>query len=82
MISVVRRGITSTHMGRLLLASDRYDDNGASVSSDCGSYFSKRFMMEARNLMHMHRQNSIYLQHRPEETRIPAQMPAGVEHRK
>lgn len=32
--------------------------------------FSKRFTREARNLMHMHRQNSIYLQRRPEETRF------------
>ena len=63
------KGYSSTHMGRLLLASNQYDDNYTSVS-DCGHFLKEVYEGKTRNLMHMHRQNSIYLQHRPEETRF------------
>ena len=61
------KGYSSTHMGRLLLASNQYDDNYTSVS-DCG-HFLKEFTMEISSLMHTHRQNLHYLQHRAGETR-------------
>lgn len=70
------KGYSSTHMGRLLLAT-----NSMTIIIHrfrIADIFSKRFTREARNLMHMHRQNSIYLQHRPEETRFRHRCRPGV----
>ena len=70
------KGYSSTHMGRLLLASNQYDDNYTSVS-DCGHFLKEVYEGSKESDAHAHAEFDL-LAAQTRRNKIPAQMPAGV----
>ena len=71
-----QEGYSSTHMGRLLLASNQYDDNYTSVS-DCGHFLKKVYKGNQESDAHAQAEFAL-LAAQTRRNKIPAQMPAGV----
>ena len=69
-------GYNSTHMGRLLLQSNEYDDNYTSVS-DCGRFLKNVYEENKAGDTKAQAQFSL-LAAQQRRNKIPAQMPAGV----
>lgn len=69
-------GYSSTHMGRLLLASSQYDDNYTSVS-DCGHFLKKVYEGNRESDAHAQAEFAL-LAAQTRRNKIPAQMPEGV----
>ena len=67
---------SSTHMGRLLLASNQYDDNYTSVS-DCGHFLKKVYKGNQESDAHAQAEFAL-LAAQTRRNKIPAQMPSGV----
>lgn len=64
------KGYSSTHMGRLLLASNQYDDNYTSVS-DCGHFLKEVYEGSKESDVHAQAEfDLLAAQTRPEETRF------------
>lgn len=70
------KGYSSTHMGRLLLASNQYDDNYTSVS-DCGHFLKEVYEGSKESDVHAQAEFDL-LAAQTRRNKIPAQMPAGV----
>lgn len=70
------KGYSSTHMGRLLLASNQYDDNYTSVS-DCGHFLKEVYEGSKESDAHAQAEFDL-LAAQTRRNKIPAQMPAGV----
>ena len=70
------KGYPSTHMGRLLLASNQYDDNYTSVS-DCGHFLKEVYDGSKESDAHAQAEFDL-LAAQTRRNKIPAQMPAGV----
>ena len=70
------KGYSSTHMGRLLLASNQYDDNYTSVS-DCGHFLKEVYEGSKKSDAHAQAEFDL-LAAQTRRNKIPAQMPAGV----
>ncbi len=70
------QGYSSTHMGRLLLASNQYDDNYTSVS-DCGHFLKKVYEGNRESDPHAQAEFAL-LAAQTRRNKIPAQMPAEV----
>lgn len=70
------QGYSSTHMGRLLLASNQYDDNYTSVS-DCGHFLKKVYEGNQESDAHAQAEFAL-LAAQTRRNKIPAQMPADV----
>lgn len=70
------QGYSSTHMGRLLLASNQYDDNYTSVS-DCGHFLKKVYEGNQESDAHAQAEFAL-LAAQTRRNKIPAQMPSGV----
>ena len=70
------QGYSSTHMGRLLLASNQYDDNYTSVS-DCGHFLKKVYEGNRESDAHAQAEFAL-LAAQTRRNKIPAQMPSGV----
>lgn len=70
------KGYSSTHMGRLLLASNQYDDNYTSVS-DCGHFLKEVYDGNKKSDAHAQAEFDL-LAAQTRRNKIPAQMPAGV----
>lgn len=71
-----QEGYSSTHMGRLLLASNQYDDNYTSVS-DCGHFLKKVYKGNQESDAHAQAEFAL-LAAQTRRNKIPAQMPSGV----
>lgn len=71
-----QEGYSSTHMGRLLLASNQYDDNYTSVS-DCGHFLKKVYKGNQESDAHAQAEFAL-LAAQTRKNKIPAQMPSGV----
>lgn len=71
-----QEGYSSTHMGRLLLASNQYDDNYTSVS-DCGHFLKKVYKENQESDAHAQAEFAL-LAAQTRRNKIPAQMPSGV----
>ena len=71
-----QQGYSNTHMGRLLLASNQYDDNYTSVS-DCGHFLKKVYEGNEESDAHAQAEFAL-LAAQTRRNKIPAQMPAGV----
>lgn len=71
-----QEGYSSTHMGRLLLASNQYDDNYTSVS-DCGHFLKKVYKGNQESDAHAQAEFAL-LAVQTRKNKIPAQMPSGV----
>ena len=71
-----QEGYSSTHMGRLLLASNQYDDNYTSVS-DCGHFLKKVYKGNQEYDAHAQAEFAL-LAAQTRRNKIPAQMPSGV----
>lgn len=71
-----QEGYSSTHMGRLLLASNQYDDNHTSVS-DCGHFLKKVYKGNQESDAHAQAEFAL-LAAQTRRNKIPAQMPSGV----
>lgn len=69
-------GYYETHMGRLLLQSNEYDDNYTSVS-DCGHFLQEVYGGNTEENPHADSMYSL-LKAQQRRNKIPAQMPAGV----
>ena len=74
------KGYSSTHMGRLLLASNQYDDNYTSVS-DCGHFLKEVYEGSKESDAHAQAEFDL-LAAQTRRNKIPAQMPARSQHRK
>lgn len=74
------KGYSSTHMGRLLLASNQYDDNYTSVS-DCGHFLKEVYEGSKESDVHAQAEFDL-LAAQTRRNKIPAQMPARSQHRK
>ena len=72
----IEKGYSSTHMGRLLLASNQYDDNYTSVS-DCGHFLKEVYEGSKESDVHAQAEFDL-LAAQTRRNKIPAQMPAGV----
>ena len=70
------KGYSSTHMGRLLLASNQYGDNYTSVS-DCGHFLKEVYEGSKESDVHAQAEFDL-LAAQTRRNKIPAQMPAGV----
>ena len=70
------KGYSSTHMGRLLLASNQYDDNYTSVS-DCGHFLKEVYEGSKESDAHAQAEFDL-LAAQTRRNKIPAQMPVGV----
>lgn len=70
------KGYSSTHMGRLLLASNQYDDNYTSVS-DCGHFLKEVYEGSKESDAYAQAEFDL-LAAQTRRNKIPAQMPAGV----
>lgn len=70
------KGYSSTHMGRLLLASNQYDDNYTSVS-DCGHFLKEVYEGSKESDVHAQAEFDL-LAAQTRRNKIPAQMPTGV----
>ena len=70
------KGYSSTHMGRLLLASNQYDDNYTSVS-DCGHFLKEVYDGNQQSDAHAQAEFAL-LAAQSRRNKIPAQMPPGV----
>lgn len=70
------KGYSSTHMGRLLLASNQYDDNYTSVS-DCGHFLKEVYDGNQQSDAHAQAEFAL-LAAQSRRNKIPAQMPSGV----
>ena len=70
------KGYSSTHMGRLLLARNQYDDNYTSVS-DCGHFLKEVYEGSKESDAHAQAEFDL-LAAQTRRNKIPAQMPAGV----
>lgn len=70
------KGYSSTHMGRLLLASNQYDDNYTSVS-DCGHFLKEVYEGSKESDAHAQAEFDL-LAAQTRRNKIPAQMPDGV----
>ena len=70
------KGYSSTHMGRLLLASNQYDDNYTSVS-DCGHFLKEVYEGSKESDAHAQAEFDL-LAAQTRRNKIPAQMPSGV----
>ena len=70
------KGYSSTHMGRLLLASNQYDDNYTSVS-DCGHFLKEVYEGNQQSDAHAQAEFAL-LAAQTRRNKIPAQMPSGV----
>lgn len=70
------KGYSSTHMGRLLLASNQYDDNYTSVS-DCGHFLKEVYKGNQQSDAHAQAEFAL-LAAQTRRNKIPAQMPSGV----
>lgn len=70
------KGYSSTHMGRLLLASNQYDDNYTSVS-DCGHFLKEVYDGNKKSDAHAQAEFDL-LAAQTRRNKIPAQMPSGV----
>ena len=70
------KGYSSTHMGRLLLASNQYDDNYTSVL-DCGHFLKEVYEGSKESDAHAQAEFDL-LAAQTRRNKIPAQMPAGV----
>lgn len=70
-------GYTNTHMGRLLLASNEYDDNYTSVS-DCGHFLKEIYTEEDSVYAHASDMFTL-LKAQTRRNKIPAQLPEGVK---
>lgn len=70
------KGYSSTHMGRLLLASNQYDDNYTSVS-DCGHFLKEVYDGNKKSDVHAQAEFDL-LAAQTRRNKIPAQMPSGV----
>ena len=70
------KGYSSTHMGRLLLASNQYDDNYTSVS-ECGHFLKEVYEGSKESDVHAQAEFDL-LAAQTRRNKIPAQMPAGV----
>ena len=71
-----QEGYSSTHMGRLLLAINQYDDNYTSVS-DCGHFLKKVYKGNQESDAHAQAEFAL-LAAQTRRNKIPAQMPSGV----
>lgn len=71
-----QEGYSSTHMGRLLLASNQYDDNYTSVS-DCGHFLKKVYKGNQESDAHAQAEFAL-LAAQTRRNKIPARMPSGV----
>ena len=71
------KGYSSTHMGRLLLASNQYDDNYTSVS-DCGHFLKEVYEGSKESDAHAQAEFDL-LAAQTRRNKIPAQMPADVK---
>lgn len=71
-----QEGYSSTHMGRLLLASNQYDDNYTSVS-DCGHFLKKVYKGNQESDAHAQAEFAL-LAAQTRRNKISAQMPSGV----
>lgn len=71
-----QEGYSSTHMGRLLLASNQYDDNYTSVS-DCGHFLKKVYKGNQESDARTQAEFAL-LAAQTRRNKIPAQMPSGV----
>lgn len=71
-----QEGYSSTHMGRLLLASNQYDDNYTSVS-DCGHFLKKVYKGNQESDAQAQAEFAL-LAAQTRRNKIPAQMPSGV----
>ena len=70
------KGYSSTHMGRLLLASNQYDDNYTSVS-DCGHFLKEVYEGNQQSDAHAQAEFAL-LAAQTRRNKIPAQLPSGV----
>ena len=70
------KGYSSTHMGRLLLASNQYDDNYTSVS-DCGHFLKEVYDGNQQSDAHAQAEFAL-LAAQSRRNKIPSQMPSGV----
>ena len=71
-----QEGYSSTHMGRLLLASNQYDDNYTSVS-DCGHFLKKVYKGNQESDAHAQAEFAL-LAAQTRRNKIPVQMQSGV----